>query len=146
MFNILMATDLSARSDRAMERAIMIARRLDAKVTILHVIDEDLPAHVADVLEKTAREIINEYVASIEGAKAFVKRIIIDFGKDWKEILHHAKTLKADLIVLGMHREEPIRFMLHGTTVERVLRKGIWPMLVARENPLHDYKKILVGD
>ena len=42
MNRILVASDLSARSDRALERAMELARRLDLPVTLLHVVDEAL--------------------------------------------------------------------------------------------------------
>ena len=37
---ILLATDLSARGDRALERAVSIAQRNDAALIILHVFEE----------------------------------------------------------------------------------------------------------
>ena len=42
MRKFLMATDLSPRSDRALERAVMLAREHDARLTIVHVVDEVL--------------------------------------------------------------------------------------------------------
>ena len=36
---ILLATDLSARSDRAMDRALMLARREGAELVVLHVLE-----------------------------------------------------------------------------------------------------------
>ena len=38
--HVLLATDLSARGDRALERAAMLARRHDARLTLVHVIEE----------------------------------------------------------------------------------------------------------
>jgi len=52
MKKFLMATDLSARSDRAVERAVALARELGAKLKIVHVVDEDLPASLADNQQK----------------------------------------------------------------------------------------------
>jgi nucleotide-binding universal stress UspA family protein len=36
---ILLATDLSARSDRAMDRAMMLAKRENAELVVLHVLE-----------------------------------------------------------------------------------------------------------
>ena len=36
---ILLATDLSARSDRAMDRAMMLAKREGAELVVLHVLE-----------------------------------------------------------------------------------------------------------
>ena len=42
-----MATDLSARSDRALERAVMLTREHGAELTVAHIIDEELPSALA---------------------------------------------------------------------------------------------------
>ena len=52
MKKFLMATDLSARSERALERAVSLARNHCAKLTVVHVVDEALPASLAETLEK----------------------------------------------------------------------------------------------
>ena len=41
MKTILVATDFSPRSDRALRRAILIARRQGATLVLAHVIDDD---------------------------------------------------------------------------------------------------------
>ena len=51
MKHILVATDLTARSDRAIERAFSLARETGAELTILHAVDDELPASVADQIK-----------------------------------------------------------------------------------------------
>ena len=45
--NILVATDLSIRSERALRRAAKLAEQHDARLTVLCIVDEDLPQRVA---------------------------------------------------------------------------------------------------
>lgn len=40
---ILVASDLTARSDRAIARGFQLARQLNAELRLLHVVDADLP-------------------------------------------------------------------------------------------------------
>ena len=41
--HILMASDLSPRSERALRRAFLLAEEFDAKLTVLSIVDSDLP-------------------------------------------------------------------------------------------------------
>lgn len=44
MKKIMFATDFSERSDRALRRAVILARAHDAVLEIVHVVDDDRPA------------------------------------------------------------------------------------------------------
>jgi universal stress protein E len=50
---ILAATDFSARSDRALRKAGLLAQAMGAELTVLHVVDDDQPQ---DVIENESRE------------------------------------------------------------------------------------------
>jgi len=58
MQKILLTTDLDARSDRALDRAIMISTALNAELYILHVVEKTWPLGA----EKTALSEINNLV------------------------------------------------------------------------------------
>ena len=53
--NLLVATDLSARSDRAVERTLLLARQMRAGLTILHVVEADRPGGISDRRRDEAR-------------------------------------------------------------------------------------------
>ena len=54
-----MATDLSARSDRAVLRSVKLAAKFNASLTILHVIDNEIPENIIKESKKLALEEIN---------------------------------------------------------------------------------------
>ncbi|MCI3953055.1 MAG: universal stress protein UspA, partial [Burkholderiales bacterium] len=45
---ILVGTDLSSRSDRALHRAAFLARQFKARLLLLHVVDDDQPPALVD--------------------------------------------------------------------------------------------------
>jgi len=145
MKQILVATDLSERSDRAVERAILLTRQFGARLTVLRVIDEDLPASVADRQKQAAETALRRHLSSMPKARALDIDAATDFGKDWKGILQRADAERAGLIVLGLHRERGIDGMFRGTTVERVARNSDAPVLVVKNRPATDYGKVVVG-
>ena len=69
MRSILIATDLSARSDRALERAVNLACDRGGELTIVHVVDEDLPASLADAQQKAAESVLSQISCSVLAVK-----------------------------------------------------------------------------
>lgn len=145
MKRMLVATDLSERSDRAVDRAIRLASLFAAEVRVLHVVDEDLPTSVADKQKAAAQKNLAEHLSSLPEAAQPSIVGSVEFGRDWLEIIRQASAYKADLIILGVHRDRGIEGLFEGTTVERILRKGDIPVLVVKDRPTHDYRTIVIG-
>lgn len=142
---ILMATDLSARSDRALERAVSLAEQHKARLVILNIIDEDLPSSVQErVHDATLKEIQNS-LDRVDGAEALSPSVEAIAGKDYRDILDHADAIAADLIVMGIHRNEAGNKPIAGTTMERVIRKGRQPVLVVPNRTQGVYKNVAVA-
>ena len=145
MKRIIVATDLSERSDRAIDRAILLAKTHSARLTVLHVIDDDLPVSVAETQKQSAAQSLREHLASIPGARDLDTDLEVGFGKDWSKILQQADTEQSELIILGLHRESDLGSLFRGTTVERVVRNGDTPVLVVKNRSTRDYQTIVVG-
>lgn len=145
MTHILVATDLSARSDRAVARAVALARDSNAKLTIVHAVDDELPGRIADRLRDDAEKAIAGLVSSLPGTASLKPEVHVVFGRDYQEILRAAEDTGADFIVLGVHRDESSRRMFGGTTAERVIRGGTRPVLMVRERSVGGYKRIMIG-
>ena len=145
MKNLLMATDLSARSDRALERAVGIARDRGAGLTVIHVVDEDLSPILADAQEQAARRALGEHIDSLRDDKGPDIAIEIVFGRAYADILALAEKTGAEMIVLGMHRDGGSREMFRGTTVERVIRTGRAPTLLVKDRVAQPYRRVMVA-
>src|SRR5690606_38112103 len=102
MKKLLLATDLSPRSDLALQRAMDLARMHGAALSAVYVVDEDLPPALAEVVKSGAERIIRERLAALpDGDKVAVT---VRSGRPANEILRHAADEQAELIVLGVHR------------------------------------------
>ena len=145
MKNLLLATDLSARSDRAFERAVALAQQLSAKLTVVHVIDEELPASIADAQADVARQTIQDQIDKISGGTVPSFAIEVVFGRAYADILEISEKLDAELIVMGIHRDGKFKEMYRGTTAERVIRAGNCPILVVKDRITGPYSKIMIG-
>ena len=145
MQKLLMATDLSARSDWALERAVKLAHAQDSELTIVHVIDDDLPASLADGQKAMAQDSIHKHVERLTSDNATRVSIEVVFGKPHIAILEASERTGADLIVVGVHRVDAIKDMFRGTTVERIIRLANVPVLLVKDRVKAPYQQIMVG-
>lgn len=148
MKNILLATDLAAETARAFERAIQLASKSAAKLHILHV----CPLYSHKNKERTislktdTKNTIKKILASNKEVKDLKSAItVIESREPFVEIINHAEKVSADLIVMGMHGKAKLIDMFVGTTIERVIRKGIRPVLMVKNKVLGNYTDIMVG-
>lgn len=142
---ILVATDMSPRGDRALARAVDLAAAFGARLSVLHVVDEDLPAPLRATLIPQAERLLAEQVAALPGAAAVAWTVTVMPGVDVAAIVEQAEQRDAGLVVLGMHREHPFRGIVFGTTAERVMRSGHCPVLVAKGAYRGPYRHILAA-
>ena len=148
---VLLATDLTARSDRALSRAQMLAKAWQSRLVAVHavtqsdrmfsqVLDAPLPAAAPDNLQDV-RQRMRRDVLPGSGDSA----IVVERGKPVEVISRTAKTQKCDLIVTGISRDETLmRIGLRRTIGQLVRRLGV-PLLTVRENADAPYRNILVG-
>ena len=123
--HILVAHDLSPEADLALQRAALLAREQGARLTLLHVA---ATAAAADAARARLLE-------RLDGCGASGAEVRASHGHVVAMLLHQARGLEADLLVLGAHhRQSPEGFA--GTTLERLLHDSPAPvLLVAGTDP-----------
>jgi universal stress protein E len=145
MERILAATDFSTRSQRASRQAGLLARQTGAQLTLLHVVDEDQPAHLIQLERGEAEAILNEQVGSVAELQGIECRIVVMTGDAFDAILRTAESVSANLLVMGTHRKQLLRDIFVGTTIERVVRTGPCPVLMVNKEAAHSYSRVLAA-
>ncbi len=145
MKSILIATDLSARSDRALDRAVILAQARGARLTVVHIVDQDLPASLADAQKQAAHDAISSHLATLASGDEPQVSIAVVFGHSGSNILDMAANVAAELIVVGVPREDAFKDMFRGTTAERIIRAGDVPVLLVKDRATTPYRRIMVG-
>lgn len=152
---ILVATDFSEQSQFAILRAVDIAKAAKAQLLMLHVvqegffdkvIDEVLPAARVLLLtpKEYAKQLLEEQINKLAPHKLKIEKIILSGEHPATKILSYAKKNKIDLLVMGAHGKYSIHDWFVGTTAEYVVEKTICPVLIIKNKPRHDYRKILI--
>jgi nucleotide-binding universal stress UspA family protein len=136
---ILVATDLGAGSDRALDRALDLARRLRGELVIVHVLATPPPGSHFHLLADTAREQLRYDVGDYDA------KIRIEEGDPAHTIARVAHEEASTLIVVGVARSERFGRVTLGRTVERLVRGVDAPLLIVAERPRGDYRKIAVA-
>ncbi len=140
--NILVPTDFSAASLKAVSFAKDLAQQFGARVSLLYVIEPivlpDAAALCAlpdEQLAARMRKRLSELAQGYEVKEFTFDRIIVRKGTPFHEIALAAAATKADMIVIATHGYTGLKHVLLGSTAERVVRHARCPVLVvpARE-------------
>ena len=149
--SILVGHDLQAGGKTSLESAVALADRCGATVRLLHVVEPlDAYQRASHPLTSplTVEEISARAGATLQAIAAGQEsqRLKLEYevrtGKPFVELIVAAKAWPADLIVVGgtSRMEEPFL----GTTSERVLRKALVPVMVAKKALSSQAKTFLV--
>lgn len=145
MKRILVATDFSTRSDRAIRRASLLAKQFGASLTIVHAVDDDKHSSAIGSEKTTAEELladVAETVRASDGIECDTRTVL---GSAFDAIVRTGETIDTDITVIGQHRRHVLRDIFVGTTAERTIRANTRPTLMANAMPASAYRNILVA-
>jgi len=117
-----------------MRRASLLAKRYRAELTFVHVVDDDQPDEIVRLERAEATRYLSQQVSSFEEFRGVRCEVLVTTGDAFDGILNAADNVSADLIVMGSHRKQLLRDVFVGTTIERVVRTGIFPVLMVNSD------------
>lgn len=135
-FEVLLASDFTARSDRALGRAIQLAEEKQGKLVIAHVLEKRAKVDEEDVLHRLRAD-LPEDAANAE--------LIVRAGSAPKALEAIAAERGSDLIVTGVARYNSIGDYFLGTAVDHIIRNAERPVLIVRRRPIAPYRRLLVA-
>jgi nucleotide-binding universal stress UspA family protein len=144
--HILVATDGSKLSQRAVTHAIALAQALGAKLTAFYASpDYPLPAYADGVVyepvsKKEYAALANQEAEKVLGAIAEKAQagglecatVHTIAPAPWEAILNAAKKAKADAIVMASHGRRGVSALLLGSETQKVLTHSKIPVIVVR--------------
>ena len=131
MKRILVATDLSSRSELAVMRAAALAKARNAELTVLNVLDDDQPPVLIAPQRLAIANLLEVNGQALKERLGVESKAIVRVGDPVVVINAVAEEIGADLLVMGAHRHTPLRDLFIGTTLERVVRNAKIPVLRA---------------
>lgn len=138
---VLVPTDFSSRSDRAVNYAVELARRLESHLTLLHVvpapyaIDYTLGGIPDGKWEEVRHRADQKLEAALQRARIRYESVdtLVRVGSDLhEEMIGAAREVNADLVVLSTHGNKGWKLLLFGSDAEELLIKIPCPVMVIR--------------
>jgi len=145
--HILVATDGSKLSGKAIRTAIKLAEATGAKVTGIYVIAPYVapaygegmmympavsPKRYREITERTARKALAVVEIEARTAKIEYRSAMLTADNPWEGIIRTAKAKKCDLIVMSSHGRRGLAGLLLGSETTKVLTHSKVPVLVCR--------------
>ncbi len=148
---ILVATDASAASNRALEMAAQLANQYDAELLIIHVIRDmqipfdikEIPELESDTIEsfasareeimrKVAESVLKDAKAKAEQAGANTVHTLIGTGDPATSILDVTKRREIDMIVIGTRGLGKLKGQILGSVSRKVTNNAETSCLIVR--------------
>jgi nucleotide-binding universal stress UspA family protein len=142
--HILVPTDGSKLSDRAVKEAVALASTLNAKVTLLHVAPVQIwPIYAesavvmaeyspGDFQAETKRQAAALLAKAAKRAGTGVATLSVLSDLPYDAIIKAAAKAKCDLIVMASHGRRGVSGFLIGSETQKVLTHSKVPVLVVR--------------
>jgi nucleotide-binding universal stress UspA family protein len=133
---IVLATDGSKHSAKAMERAISFAKSYGGELRVISVVDvpTEFYAEAPQAVENLVRK-AQGYVADVkkQAEAAGVKsESFVGEAEAHEAITHLAKEQNADMIIIGSYGRTGLRRLLMGSVAEKVIGYAPCPVLVVK--------------
>lgn len=151
--SILYATDMGTGSSHVFRYALSLAKKYQAKVAILHVV-EPLSSFAQSLVElhishesseaqhnENRQKLIQELHAKLHefcskeacvAEENLINGVYVVEGQAAQTIIAKAEQLGSDMIVMGTHHHSAVGEALLGTTAHKVLHNSALPTLLIR--------------
>lgn len=144
MFNtIIAATDLSHRGDYALRRGFALARAHKARLIVLTVIDDAAPPQIVTEVTEAAQKSLDTFAQAHGNGVDY--EIRVEEGDPTGDILACVEREKADLLIMGSHRDRSFLDLVRETTAQRITRLAQVPVLLAADRYERPYEDIVLG-
>ena len=147
---LVLATDLSSRCDRALDRALALAAAWRARLTLVHALEPPAPVEERpswqrgrDRRDRAAGELRAMLPAPLpDGATV---AIVVEWARPAELVLETAARRGAGLIVTGVVRDDTLARAALGTTLDALVRGPATPVLVVKARRRRAYRDVVVA-
>jgi nucleotide-binding universal stress UspA family protein len=142
--NILIPTDGSELSGKAVQHGIALAKRIDAKATVLTVVPpfqvfttdtqmlEDTRAQYKARMQEHTEKVFGTGARAAQAAGVVYELIVVEHEHPYRAIIDTAESKSCDLIVMASHGRHGVAALVLGSETVKVLTHSRIPVLVYR--------------
>ena len=145
--HILLPTDGSKLSNRAVKRGVEFAKATKARVTSIHVVPEfrmiadegfaipmsaELKQRFEGQAQARAKTVVDKVGKLAKAAKVRHDGVVVSSDFPYQQIIETARRRKCDLIIMASHGRRGLSSLLLGSETSKVLTHSKVPVLVVR--------------
>ncbi len=153
--HILSATDLSAHSLQAVDRAADLATTTGARHTVLHALGLDALGPLRNLLgeraDSVAHTAVQQQQAALAAAMADPARhpgpaptLRVEEGLASRVVPALVRETDTDLVVVGARGQSLLRRLVVGSTASHLMRRSHCPVLVVKNPFQQPYRRVLL--
>ena len=145
MKRLLCATDLLPKSECAVDRAGILARTMDADVSLLHVVS---PTASERVLEQSLQVAIARMKSRARPPLwrcGPAPNVLVRTGNPARLILDTVEEEKPDVSIVGPHRKRGVVDALEGTIAQKILSTRKCALLMVQRPADAEYSNVLIA-
>ena len=153
--HILSATDLSAHSLQAVDRAADLATATGARHTVLHALGLDALGPLRNLLgeraDSVAHTAVQQQQAALAAAMADPARhpgpaptLRVEEGLASRVVPSLVRETDTDLVVVGARGQSLLRRLVVGSTASHLMRRSHCPVLVVKNPFQQPYRRVLL--
>jgi nucleotide-binding universal stress UspA family protein len=151
---LLLATDGSRESRRAVRLAVLFSERFDSELHLMHVgelpniyvgpesvtLDREFRTKMRETVLRESRELLENEAEEVRKAGGTVAAIHPRTGRADAEIVHLAEEVEAGMILVGSRGRGPLRRLVMGSVSNSVVHHAHCPVLVVRGEARWQYE------
>jgi nucleotide-binding universal stress UspA family protein len=146
---VLLASDLSARCDRALERAALLAKKLQTRLIVLHVLEHSILERLGQpgwpIIEagykERATSILLEDLAHLDVA---VDALVCS-GDVVEQIQTVMREHHCSLVITAHSHDHSLERLVRGSNVEKLARESDIPFLIVKKRVHQGYKHVVLA-
>lgn len=154
--SIVVATDFSAFSERAVQRAAHIAKQHHAELHVVHVVrpldlypsltltPDEFGHHDRD-LQQAEQSRVDAMASTLSSQLDIRVHPVTRLGRAHTEIAAYAQEVSANLVVAGSRGENTLIDLFLGSTASRLLRVATCPVLIVKKPADAPYREVLAA-
>jgi universal stress protein A len=143
---ILVPTDFSEHSDKALKEALDIAEKYNSKIYLLHVIDKQVQQCAVDYCLSNAdvekletdsvnwsSEMLKKEISKFDKTDSMEIELDIKKGDPFNEIVKEQKDKKIDLVVMSSFGRTGLKKYMLGSVADKVIRNATSQVLMVKD-------------
>lgn len=145
--DIVVGLDISNNAKEVLNRAFLVAKRNDSKVTIVHAIDAGffgkfIQDSKIEKLIISAKKAVEKEIESVN-TQGLSYSIVVEKAKPSVFVIDVAKAKEACMIVIGANEKKDFATTILGSTAHNIAQKSNLPLLIVKNCATQTYSNIV---